>query len=39
VLATVYHVLGIDSRHIFYDAAQRPIPVLPDGRPISSLVG
>jgi hypothetical protein len=39
VLATMYHVLGIDYRHEFYDAAQRPIPVLNEGRPIAELVG
>jgi hypothetical protein len=39
VLATMYHVLGIDYRHEFYDAAQRPIPVLNEGRPITELVG
>ena len=38
VLATMYEVLGIDYRHEFYDAAQRPIPVLNDGRPIQELV-
>jgi hypothetical protein len=39
VLATMYHVLGIDYRHEFYDAGQRPIPVLNEGRPIQELVG
>lgn len=39
VLATIYHVLGIDYRHEFHDAAQRPIPILNDGRPIEELVG
>jgi hypothetical protein len=39
VLATMYHVLGIDYRHEFYDAAQRPIPVLNEGRPIQELIG
>jgi hypothetical protein len=39
VLATMYHVLGIDYRHEFYDAAQRPVPVLNEGRPIPELVG
>ncbi len=38
VLATMYHVLGIDYRHEFHDAAQRPIPVLNEGRPIAELV-
>jgi hypothetical protein len=38
VLATMYHVLGIDYRHEFYDAAQRPIPVLNEGRPIQELI-
>jgi hypothetical protein len=39
VLATMYHVLGIDYRHEFHDAAQRPIPVLNEGRPIAELIG
>jgi hypothetical protein len=38
VLATMYHVLGIDYRHEFYDAAQRPIPILNEGKPIEELV-
>jgi hypothetical protein len=38
VLATMYHVLGIDYRHEFHDAAQRPIPILNEGRPIPELV-
>jgi hypothetical protein len=39
VLATMYHVLGIDYRHEFHDAAQRPIPILNEGRPIQELIG
>jgi hypothetical protein len=38
VLATMYHVLGIDYRHEFYDAAQRPIPILNEGKPIEELL-
>jgi uncharacterized protein (DUF1501 family) len=38
VLATMYHVLGIDYRHEFHDAAQRPIPILNEGRPIAELI-
>jgi len=38
VLATMYHVLGIDYRHEFRDAAQRPIPILNEGRPIEELI-
>ncbi len=38
VLATIYQVLGIDPHHIFRDAAQRPIPILPEGRPIPQLM-
>jgi hypothetical protein len=38
VLATIYHVLGIDYRHEFHDAAQRPIPILNEGRPIAELI-
>jgi len=39
ILATIYQVLGIDYRHEFHDAAQRPIPILNEGRPIEELVG
>jgi hypothetical protein len=39
VLATLYHVLGIDYRHVFHDDAQRPLPVLNEGEPIADLVG
>jgi hypothetical protein len=39
VLSTMYHALGIDHKHVFYDQAQRPMPVLNEGEPISELVG
>lgn len=38
VLSTMYHVLGIDYRHVFYDQALRPLAVLPEGEPIAELV-
>jgi hypothetical protein len=38
VLATVYHVLGIDYRQVFYDEAQRPLAILNEGKPIDELV-
>jgi hypothetical protein len=38
VLSTMYHVLGIDHKHTFYDQAQRPMPVLAEGEPIAELV-
>ena len=38
VLATVYHVLGLDYLKEFYDAGQRPIPVLNEGKPIEELI-
>jgi hypothetical protein len=38
VLATMYHVLGIDYRHEFYDGGQRPVPILNEGRPIEELI-
>jgi hypothetical protein len=38
VLATIYHVLGIDFRHEFYDAGRRPIPILNQGKPIAELI-
>jgi hypothetical protein len=39
VLSTMYHVLGIDHHHIFFDQAQRPMPILSEGEPIKELVG
>jgi len=39
VLATMYHVLGIDHRHEFHDAAKRPLAILNEGSPIKELVG
>jgi hypothetical protein len=38
VLSTMYHVLGIDYRHVFHDHAQRPLPVLSEGKPIEDLI-
>ncbi len=38
VLSTMYHVLGIDHHHVFYDQARRPLPVLNEGQPIPELV-
>jgi hypothetical protein len=39
VLSTMYRVLGIDHHHIFYDQAQRPLPILNEGEPIQELIG
>jgi hypothetical protein len=39
VLATMYHALGIDYKHAFYDQAQRPLPILNEGEPIADLIG
>jgi hypothetical protein len=38
VLATIYHVLGIDTQHEFYDAARRPLKILNEGKPIEELI-
>jgi hypothetical protein len=38
VLSTMYHTIGVDYRHVFYDQARRPLPVLNEGRPIAELV-
>lgn len=38
VLSTMYHVLGVDHKHIFYDQANRPMAVLPEGKPIEELI-
>jgi hypothetical protein len=39
VLATMYHVVGVDPNHIFYNNAQRPNLILPGGQPIPELIG
>ncbi len=39
VLSTMYRTLGVDHRHVFFDDAQRPLPVLSEGDPIQELVG
>jgi hypothetical protein len=39
MLATLYHVLGIDTQHTFHDRSGRPHPVLSQGRPIAELIG
>jgi hypothetical protein len=39
VLSTMYHTLGIDHHHTFYDHGRRPLTVLPEGQPIPELVG
>lgn len=38
LLATIYHVLGIDPRQSFLDHAGRPIPVLDSPEPIPGLL-
>lgn len=39
VLATIYHVLGINHRVEFPDGAGRTFPILREGAPIGELVG
>ena len=38
VLATIYHVLGIDPRLEFRDGVNRPFKILPEGEPIRQLI-
>ena len=38
LLSTMYHVLQIDYRHLFYDQARRPMAVLAEGEPIPELI-
>jgi hypothetical protein len=38
LLATLYHVLGIDLKLQFTDHSGRPLPLLADGTPIAELV-
>lgn len=38
VLSTMYHFMGIDTRHELRDHNGRPLPVLSEGRPIADLI-
>jgi uncharacterized protein (DUF1501 family) len=38
ILATVYHVMGVDTSVSFPDHAGRPIPILSAGEPIRELI-
>ena len=38
ILATVYHVMGIDPATSFKDFAGRPVPMLDEGAPIAELI-
>lgn len=39
VLSTMYHFLGVNHKHVFYDHAKRPMAVLAEGKPIKELIG
>jgi hypothetical protein len=39
VLATMYHVLGIDKEIEYFNEAQRPVKILSGGEPVRELVG
>lgn len=39
VLSTMYQVLGVDYKHVFFDQAKRPLQVLAEGKPIKELLG
>lgn len=38
ILATIYHQLGIDPNTQIRDGENRPVPILPDPRPIGELI-
>ena len=38
ILATVYHVLGIDHNQTFLDHSGRPVPILGEGEAIKEIV-
>lgn len=38
LLSTMYHVLGINHKHAFYDQANRPLAILNEGQPIADLL-
>jgi hypothetical protein len=37
VAATVYEAIGIEPDTLLYDRQNRPLPVLPHGRPIPGI--
>jgi len=39
ILATVYHCLDIDPHAVLTDALGKPVAILPEGDPISELLG
>jgi hypothetical protein len=39
VLSTMYHTLGIDPKHVFFDDAKRPLPILSEGDAVRELIG
>jgi hypothetical protein len=38
VAATIYQAIGIDPNTMLYDRQNRPLPVLPQGRPIPGVL-
>jgi hypothetical protein len=38
ILATVYRQIGIDHHTILHDGQRRPIPILPESKPIDELI-
>jgi hypothetical protein len=38
VAATIYRAVGIDPATMLADRQNRPLPVLPDGRPIPGIL-
>ncbi len=38
VQATIYHLLGVPTNHLFRDASGRPLPVMAEGKPIPELL-
>ena len=39
ILATLYHCLGVDPNTLLTDAQGRPVPILPEPRPVAELLG
>jgi hypothetical protein len=38
ILATIYHLLGIDPRTMLADVQGRPMPLIPDGEVIAEVL-
>ena len=38
LLATIYHLLGVDPQQTFLNLSGRPVPILAEGEPIHEVL-